>query len=202
MSTALTSNLSLVKNVTGSNEPWSNDTLNNNWDKVDKSIGVKTPKFTTTTVSNTTGETTVFSGTVPAISLQGATFSIRVWGNYDNSAVATNFIVRAKLGGIQLTSFTYTTPASLQTNSGWWVDAQIVAAVLGGAGVGAWRTSLRGIKSDSASGTSSLLAIPGATTLVDNTVSQSFIITVQWAAASASNVIRADAGLFRVDYNA
>jgi hypothetical protein len=202
MSTALTSNLSMVKANTGTNEPWSNDNLNNNWDKLDKSIGLRTPKFTTTTVSNTVSETTVHTGIVPAISVQGATFSIRVWGNYDNSASASSFTVRAKLGGVQLTAFTITTPASLQTNNGWWADAQVVAAVLGGGGVGAWRTCLRGIKSDSASGTTTIVAIPGATTIVDNTVSQALQITVQWANASASNTVRTDAGLYRVDYNA
>lgn len=202
MTTSNTANLGMVKANTGTNEPWSNDTINANWDKLDKSIGLRTPKFTTTTLNNTATETSVHSAIVPAITTQGATFSLRVWGNYDNSAVATNFVVRAKLGGVQLTALTFTTPASLQTNNGWWVDVQVVATVLGGAGVGAWRTCLRGIKSDSASGTSSLVAIPGAATVVDNTVSQALQVTVQWTAAAVGNIVRADAGLYRVDYNA
>lgn len=201
MTTSNSPNLTLVKATTGTAEPWSNDNLNSNWDKIDASVGFRTPKVTTTTISASTTETRVHSCTVPAITVQGATFSIRVWGNYDNSATASSITVRAKIGGIQLTALTITTPASLQTNNGWWADCQIVAAVLGGAGVGAWRTSLRGIKSDSASGTSTLLAIPGAVTLVSNTVASTFEITLQWANNTAGNVIRTDAGLARVDYN-
>jgi len=201
MTTSNTTNLGLVEANTGTGEPWSNDTLNGNWNKLDASIGFRTPKVSTTTISASLTETRVHSCTVPAITLQGSTYSIRLWGNYDNSATASSITVRAKIGGIQLTAFTITTPASLQTNNAFWVDCQIVAAVLGGAGVGAWRTVLRGIKSDSASGTSSLVAIPGAVTLVNNTVASTFEITMQWANSTAGNVIRADAGLARADYS-
>lgn len=201
MASSNSSNLALFLATTGTAEPWSNDNLNGNWNKLDTSVGFRTPKFTTTTISASTTETRLHSCTVPAIAVQGATFTIRVWGNYDNSATASSITIRAKLNLIQLTAITITTPASLQTNNGWWADAQIVAAVLGGPATGAWRTCLRGIKSDSASGTSSLLAIPGAVTLVDNTAPRTLEITAQWANNTAGNVIRADAGLARVDYN-
>lgn len=201
MTTSNSPNLSLVKATTGTNEPWNNDTLNANWDKLDTAQGFRTPKVTTTTISASTTETRVHSCTVPAIAVQGATFSLRVWGNYDNSATGSSITVRAKIGGIQLTAFTITTPASLQTNNAFWVDCEIVATVLGGPAVGAWRTCLRGIKSDSASGTSTLVAIPGAVTLVNNTVASTFEITMQWANNTAGNVIRVDAGLARVEYN-
>jgi hypothetical protein len=201
VATTTSTNLSLIKATTGTNEPWSNDNLNGNWDKLDAAQGFRTPKVTTTTISASTTETRVHSCTVPAITVQGATFSLRVWGNYDNSATASSFTVRAKIGSIQLTAFTITTPASLQTNNNWWADCQIVAVVLGGAATGAWRTSLRGIKSDSGSGTSTIVAIPGATTIVNNTIASTFEITMQWANNTAGNVIRVDAGLARVDYN-
>lgn len=195
MATTTTPVLGLVKPTPNTGEPYSRATENANLDAIDSAIGTKVSKFTTTTVSNTTAETSVMAVTIPAGPPQGSTYHMRVWGTYDNSAVAANFTIRVKIGGSQLTAVVQGTPASAQTFSGLVVEFDVVVATTGVSGT--WRGALRGIKSDSGSGTSPLLAVPGSPLTKDTTVSNVMEITIQWSAANASNTVRIDAGIWR-----
>ncbi len=195
MATTTTPVLGLVKPTPGTAEPYSRATENANLDAIDSAVGTKTSKFTTTTVGNTTTETSVMSVSIPANPPQGSMYHMRVWGTYDNVASATNFTVRVKIGGSQLTAVTVNTPASAQTFSGLSINFDVVVATTGAAGT--WRGELWGIKSDSASGTGPLLAIPGSALTKDQTVANNMEITIQWAVANASNVVRIDGGIHR-----
>jgi hypothetical protein len=193
MTTTTTPVLGLTLPVPGTAEPYNRTTENSNLTAIDSAIGVKTTKYTTTTVQNTTTETSVFSTTVPANPVQGSMFNMKVWGTYDNSASAANFVIRAKIGGTTVASVTITTPASAQTNSSWLVEVNLVVATTGVSGT--WRGHVNGAKSDAAGGTTKLLSVPSAATTKDTTASNALEFTVQWSAASASNVIRCDAGI-------
>ena len=195
MATTTTPVLGLVKPTPGTGEPYSRATENANLDAIDAAIGAKTTKFTTTTVGNTTAETSVFSVALPASPPQGAAWHMRIFGTYDNAASATNFTVRVKIGGSQLTAITVNTPASAQTFSGISINFDVILATTGVSGT--WRGELWGYTSDSGSGTVPRLAVPGSGLTKDTTVSNNMEITVQWAAANASNVVRIDGGVFR-----
>lgn len=195
MGTTTTPVLGLVKPTPGTGEPYNRAAENTNLDIIDSAIGVKTSKFSTSTVGNTTGETSVMAVTLPASPPQGAQWTMRIWGTYDNAASATSFTIRAKIGGSQVASVTVTTPASAQTNSGLLVNFDVVVATTGAAGT--WRGNLAGAKSDAASGTGALLAVPATALTKDTTVTNVMEITIQWAVANASNVVRIDAGIHR-----
>lgn len=195
MSTTSTPVLGLTLAVPGTKEPFNTGTVNANFTAIDAAIGQKAAKVSTTTVGNTTAETSVFSFTIPANPAQGAVHRMKVWGTYDNSAVAANFTLRGKIGGTQITAVTVGTPAGAQTFSGWEIEVEVVVATTGVSGT--WRGKLSGTKSDSASGTGPLLAVPGGTgTVKDTTIAQVLEVTVQWSAANAANVVRADAGYY------
>lgn len=195
MSTTNTPVLNLVLPVPNTGEPYNRTQENANLTAIDAAIGLKTSKFTTTTVQNTTTETQVFSASIPAGLPQGSVHNIRIWGTYDNSASASSITIRAKLGGTTLATVTVTTPASAQTNSSLSLDVDLILATTGVSGT--WRGELRGAKSDAAGGTTALLNVPTAAITKDSTVSNTLEITVQWGAASASNVVRIDAGVYR-----
>lgn len=201
MASTVTPVLGLNLPTPGTKEPFNTVVVNANWSAIDSAIGQKASKFTTTTVGNTVTDTTVFSFNIPGGSPQGSVHTLRVWGTYDNAASATNFTIRAKIGGTQITAVTVGTPAGAQTFSGWEAEIEVVVATTGAAGT--WRGKLTGTKSDSASGTGPLLAVPGGTgTVKDTTVAQLLEITVQWAVANAANVVRADAGVYTRKTNA
>lgn len=193
MTTTNTPNLSLVKSVTGTNEPWSNDTLNGNWDKIDAAVGARTSKFTTTTVSNTAGEQSLFSVPILANQPQGSSYRMVLWGTYDNSGTATNYVIRVKIGGTTITSITITTPASAQTNQAWKVEFELTIVTTGPTGT--WDAVLTW-GSLPAAGAFNAVVVPAVVTTRDTTGINNMEITVQWAAANASNTLRARAGYY------
>lgn len=193
MATTTTTNLALTKSTTGTNEPWSNDTLNANWDKIDAAVGGRASKFATTTVSNTVAETSLYSVGTPSGMPQGASHRMVLWGNYDNSAVATNFVVRVKIGGTTVISITITTPASAQTNQAWRAEFDLVVVTTGGGGTADGVLMWASLP---VAGAFNAVVTPTAAVAMNTTLVNNMEITVQWAAASASNTIRARAGYY------
>lgn len=193
MATTTSTILGLTIPTPGTAEPYSRTVENANLAKIENAIGAKAVKFTTTTISNSTTETQLHGGTIPLNSGQAAAYRLVCWGTYDNSAVATNFNVRAKIGGVQVTLGSIVTPASLQTNSSWNFESEIVLLTTGVTGT--WSGKLLLNTNSSAGGPFNAVLVPGATTR-DTTVNNTFEITAQWTAASASNIVRCFAGYF------
>ena len=189
MSTTNTTNISLVKPTVGTKEPWDQSLVNGNWDKIDAAFGETPSKFTTTTVSNTTTETSLFLWTISG-GTQGSAYRMRIWGTFDHASSATATL-RAKIGGTTFATQALAAPASVLTNRTWDVTAEIVISVTGASGK--WRGSMFGLWLNNTTVTP-YQQIPTAETTKDTTVGQGLEVSVQWTAASASSVFRADAG--------
>jgi len=192
VATTTTTVLGLVKPTPGTNEPWSLATNNSNLDKVDSAVGAKTVKFTTTTVSNTTSETSVGSMTIPAGSSQQTTFMLELWGTFDHTTGTPTLTLRGKIGGTTFATFIATMPASTLTNKPWRAQIKIVCITTGVSGT--WRPEMHG-SVELTTTTTPFCGIPSAATTKDTTANQTLEVTAQWSAASASNTLRCDAGI-------
>jgi hypothetical protein len=202
MATTTTPVLGLVKATPGTSEPFSTAVVNTNYDKIDLAIGEKATKVTTTTVSNTLTETQIIAKTVVGgTSVQGTVHRLKLWGTYDNSATSTTITLRAKLGGTAMATISWTTPASLLTNRPWCYIADLTCLTTGAGAT--WAMVLTGHHLNSATHEPRVDATPSpSTNTKDSTVNQTFEITIQWGATSASNVFRADAGHYERVSNA
>lgn len=192
MSTTNTPNLTLVKPTPGTKEPWSQSQVNGNWDKIDAALGESPTKITTTTVSNTTSETSLMLWTIAAnTAAQGSTYRIVVFGTADITGTPTGTF-RLKLGGTTLLTCAVTCAAN--TNRPWCARGELMCMTTGGAGT--WRATFK-LEDRMAAAEHWTMDTSASATTKDTTTGQGYEISFQWSVASSSNVLRADAGFAR-----
>jgi hypothetical protein len=192
MSTTNTPNIVLVKPDVGTKEPYNQSTVNSNWDKVDAAFGESPSKVTTTTVQNTTSETSLMLWTIAANNANpGSTYHLTVFGTADITGTPTGTF-RVKLGGTTLLTLAVTCAAN--TNRPWCVRADLECITTGGSGT--WRVTAR-LEDRMAAAEHWTMDTSATATTKDTTVGQGFEVSFQWSVASASNVCRADGGYAR-----
>lgn len=147
------------------------------------SAGVKT---STTTVANTVTETVLYTYTFAAGELHADEYiSFDMSGVVSNASAADDYTIRVKFGGVTL--HTINRVGGNVTNTGWSTEHQGTIRTAGASG-----TFVDHIKWSEGS----LTDEQGDTTThaVDTTASQTFEVTVQWAAAKAGNTISCTQG--------
>jgi hypothetical protein len=160
---------------------------------------------TTTTVSNTTTETSILAAsehgstkTIEAgMARLGRTYLLRLIGQVITTGTPT-LRIRLKLGSVLLADTTAITMAN-NTNSsggGFVIEALVTITAVGPSG--ATLNTLTADYAVSAGGAVNRLPAAGGAT-VDFTASQTFDVTVQWSAADASNVVVILASLIDMD---
>lgn len=135
-----------------------------------------------TAVNNTTVETTVFSGAVPANTLSTNKILIgRLWYRWDSTAAANSFTLRVKYGGTTLFSVA---PGAAQTNVS--QGYGFLEFILRGDGAtNAQEARAQHVFQYNANSPVWLPNISG-TAAIDSTAAQNLVITVQHAATDAS----------------
>lgn len=136
-----------------------------------------------TTVANTTTETTLFTATMPANGIAVADM-IRIFtgGYYSTANGSDTFTIRWKVGSTTILSMTST--AANVTNVPWHARTHNTVRTLGATGtlMAFGEIDSNGANSDQAN---------TATTTFDTTATMTFTVTVQWSAANASNTLTA-----------
>lgn len=161
-----------------------------------------TPTATAVTLANSTTETVVGTFTIPANdAVIGATYRARMIANVSFLASA-QLTWRARLGGVAGTTLAVIGPTTLsgtgQTNKESAVTAHLVCVSTGAAGTWfALADETRNTTQAGAAGDVQLGSTDGTVTR-DTTASNAFVITAQWAAASASNTLTARCVMERV----
>jgi hypothetical protein len=169
MATTTTTVLGLVKPTPGTGEPWNQSQNNSNLDAIDSAIGAKTVKITTTTVTNSTSETSLGSMTIPSGASQQTTYELRLWGTFDHTTGTPTLTLRAKIGGTTFATFILTMPASTLTNKPWRAQIDIVCITTGVSGT--WRPVAHGFAELSTT-TTPFGGAPSAATTKDTTANQ------------------------------
>lgn len=189
MSSTNTPNLGLNKATPNTQEPFDPAVVNLNWDKIDAAVGAKSSKFTTTTVSNTTTETLLFSMPIDT-PVQGAVYTMVIGGTVDHASGATATF-RGKLAGTAFGASGVSYPASVLTNQPWRVQLEITILTLGA--LGTWKGALNGTARVNGANVP-MLEVPSGSLTRTTLVTSNLELTVQWTAASASSIVRADYG--------
>lgn len=140
--------------------------------------------ISTTTVSNTTDETTIFTAPIAQNELMvSELLKFRVGGYISNATAADDLTITGYLGTTALGSFT--TPIGLVNNEDWHVDAIMTVRTIGATGSVAWHADFHvGGYEEHGAGIST----------IDTTTSEDFTVTVQWDNAKAGNTISAIQG--------
>ena len=150
-----------------------------------------------TTVANTTTETAVGTMTIPASdAVAGAVYRARLVANVSFLASAA-LTWRVRLGGVAGTALATAGPTTLsgtgQTNKEACVEVDLICATTGASGT--WFCMLQEVRNTqdtgSVGGAGPQLGSSDGTIVRDTTVSQDFVVTAQWGAASASNTLTA-----------
>ncbi len=157
-------------------------------------------KTSTTTVTNSTAETSLHSMTIPGNDASGGSvYSIRAMGTMDWTTGAPSVTFRVRLGGLTgpvIASATVTCPATASTvATPWSVDADAVCISTGTTGT--WRGSLRAMGAVVAGGFTAPVGTVGApvSAVTQTTTSTNdLVITAQWSAASTGHTVRCDTG--------
>jgi hypothetical protein len=154
------------------------------------------------TVANTTTETVVGTFTIPANdAVVGATYRARLIANVSFLASA-QLTWRARLGGVAGTQLAAAGPTTLsgtaQTNKESIVEVDLVCVSTGASGT--WFTMLAEQRNTTQTGSLGDIQLGSSdgTITRDTTASNAFVITAQWAAASASNTLTARCVMERV----
>lgn len=154
------------------------------------------------TIANTTTETVVGTFTIPANdAVVGATYRARMIANVSFLASA-QLTWRARLGGVAGTLLAQAGPTTLsgtaQTNKESTVTVDLVCVSTGAAGT--WFAMLEETRNTTQTGSVGdvQLGSSDGTITRDTTASNAFVITAQWAAASASNTLTARCVMERV----
>ena len=187
MSTS-TTNLALTKPAIG--EAADITVLNTNMDLLDTAVGARSNLVSTVTVANTTTETVVFTHTIGAgTAAVGNAFRAVALGQASTTGTPT-LTVRARIGGVagQVVGSIVITTASGISNKNLRLEAEMLCKT-----TGASATWLGGITTvNELTATLPGCAVPNVITAAvtkDSTVQQTFVITVQWGTASASNTV-------------
>lgn len=150
---------------------------------IDLSNGVIT---TTSTVSNTVAETTVYTEPIAANELHtGQVVKVRVLGRYSTANASDTVTIRLKIGGTTILSVV--SAAANVTNAP--LDIEFIFTVrsdgASGTIIGFGRVELNN-QAKSAASTS--------TTVVDTTIAEDVTITAEWSSADPSNSLSIDQG--------
>lgn len=147
------------------------------------------------TVANTTTETVVGTMTIPAAdAVAGAIYRARMVANVSFLASATlNW--RARLGGVAGTLLANAGPTTLsgtgQTTKESAISVDLVCVSTGASGT--WFAMLQEVRNTTQTGSVGEVQLGSSdgTVIADTTISEGFVITAQWGAASASNTLSA-----------
>ena len=144
-------------------------------------------KLTTTTVANTTTETVLYTGVVPANSLKAGNklkvFIDGLLGTLNSSQILT---IRVKMNGTTISTISST--GTNYTDAPWSAKLEITVRSIGATASIAVHTDLDVGKSKSNAEQKSSIET------IDTTVSENITITAQWSSANASNTISCHQG--------
>lgn len=166
------------------------------------------PVSSTVTVGNTTTETVVGTYTIPANDgVAGSLYALVVGGTFDNVITAVPTItVRARLGGLAGTllgsAVVFTANVVAQTNRAWRSEIELELVSSPGAGA-QWRAIMQhsfNLGNATTQPATSAVDATAAAVALTSASSQALVITVQWSAANAANILRADSGYTRRIY--
>lgn len=141
-------------------------------------------KLDTTTISNTTDETTCYTASIPANSLKaGNILKLNMSGTIDETAVADQVTIRIKIGGTTIA--TVLSPSSGVSDKCWHISGFATLRSVGGTGSMAWHIDMdaAGTVSDSC----------GINT-VDTTAAEDVTVTAQWNNAKVGNIFTCTQG--------
>lgn len=140
---------------------------------------------TTTSVSNTTTETTIFTGTIDANDLRaGNVIKGIVSGVVSNATASDDVTIRVKLGSTTL--ITLAPAIGNVTNADWHIDGIWTVRSVGATGSIATHVSAE---------ISGNKEITNSIETVDTTAAENITVTIQWDNAKAGNIISAYIGL-------
>lgn len=143
-----------------------------------------------TTVANTTTETTVFTMTMPANGMVvGDTTRVNLAGYYSTVNASDTFTMRWKIGATTILSIT--SDAANVTNAPFHAELINTLRTAGASGALIAHGSIdsNNVGHDTSN---------TATTTIDTTATMTFTVTVQWSAASASNTFTAAIGFSEI----
>ncbi|HUX61730.1 MAG TPA: hypothetical protein VMV32_10505, partial [Ignavibacteriaceae bacterium] len=141
-------------------------------------------KIDTTTITDTTTETTVFTGLVPANSMvAGNILKLEMFGTIDEAAAADEVTIRVKIG--TTTMATILSPASGVTAKCWHIKGSAILRTAGASGSMAWHIDM-----DAAGNSNDVCGID----TIDTTASENVIITAEWNNAKAENIFTCTGG--------
>jgi len=141
-------------------------------------------KIDTTTITDTTTETTVFTGLVPANSMvAGNILKLEMFGTIDEAAAADEVTIRVKIG--TTTMATILSPASGVTAKCWHIKGSAILRTAGASGSMAWHIDM-----DAAGNSNDVCGID----TIDTTASENVIITAEWNNAKAGNIFTCTGG--------
>jgi len=148
---------------------------------IDRSSDVKVD---TTTVTNTTTETTVFTGLVPANALKaGNILKLNMFGTIDEAAASDAVTIRVKVGSS--TFATVVSPASGVADKCWHVAGVAILRTVGATGSMSWHIDM-----NADTGVTEACDV----STIDTTTAENITVTAQWNAAKASNVFTCTGG--------
>ena len=99
-------------------------------------------KLTTTTVENTTTETTVYTANVPANSwVVGNALIMNIFGNISNTAVSNDVIINVKVNNVTIA--TVTSDGRKLTDNCWEIAGKAIIRTVGASGTMAWIISMK-----------------------------------------------------------
>jgi hypothetical protein len=141
-------------------------------------------KLDTTTVTNTTTETTVYTGLVPANSLRaGNILKLNMSGTIDEAAAFDAVTIRVKIGGVTIA--TIVSPASGIAAKCWHISGFATLRSVGASGSMAWHMDMNAdtVSSDAC----------GLNT-VNTTTAENVTVTAQWNTEKAGNIFTCTQG--------
>ena len=141
-------------------------------------------KLTTTTVTNTTDETLIYTGLVPADSLKaGNILKLYLSGEIDEAAASDVCTIRVKFAGITIASIA--SPGTGLAAKCWHISGIATIRSIGATGSMAWHMDMF-VGPDSADACD--------VTVVDTTAGSNVTVTAQWSTAKAGNIFTCTQG--------
>lgn len=141
--------------------------------------------------SNTTTETTIADFVQRANSTpDGAIMRFRASGNYDIQAAANTITFRLKVGSTTIRAVVLTGDGTAQTGQPWQVEAWFTVRSIGSGGTLVGQASL--VAAIAGAFAVRNMSMASTTTALDTTADNTFALTMQWNAANAANICRAE----------
>jgi hypothetical protein len=142
-------------------------------------------KLDTTTVTNTTNETTVYTADIGVNSLRaGNVLHLDMSGTIDEAAASDAVTIRVKVGGV--TMATVVSPASGIAAKFWHITGYATIRSVGATGSMAWHLDMNA---------DTVTTEAGGVSTIDTTTAENITVTAQWNAAKAGNIFTCTQGL-------